>query len=381
MRSLRVVPPSELNVAEDGSYDIPDPSSSTGRTSSDTDPSRGGIVVQAEDGERFQLTLDDALRSVLGPVAPVAVPAPEPAAAPRPRPASSHPLSPREIQTRVRAGESAQDLADDSATPMDKIMLFAYAVLEERSRVADEARRARARRDGDGNLVPFGETVDSRFAAHAIEPQSVEWDSFRRPDGSWVVSAAWTADGTERHAHWAFSLTARTVLPLDQVSSDLLSDRPLTPVVQVVPDRGSIPLVELYDQEAPDAAGYTAPSPPAGWLRPGSAGASSRQPADTDDHPRLPLRLAEPWSYGGRSDDELDAGTTSDLEEPSATADAEQDDAGQTGKLDDLFGGDVIDEQPAPATPQAGGRSRSARSQSKVPRWDDILLSTRRKND
>ena len=365
MRSLRVVPPSELNVAEDGSYDIPDPSSSTGRAStgrasSDTDPSRGGIVVQAEDGERFQLTVDDALRSAVGPIAPAAVAEPEPAPAPRPRPVSSHPLSPREIQTRVRAGESAQDLADDSATPMDKIMRFAYAVLEERSRVADEARRARARRDGDGNLVPFGETVDGRFAAHAIEPQSVEWDSFRRPDGSWVVSAAWTADGTERHAHWAFSLTARTVLPLDQVSSDLLSDRPLSPVVQVVPDRGTTPLVELYDQEAPDAAGYTAPSPPAGWLRPGSSGAAPRVPADTDDHPRLPLRLAEPWSYGGRSETAQDARATSSDEDPSDASDTEDVAPGANTKLDDLFGGAVGDDSVPPTTPSNNGRSGHA---------------------
>ena len=318
MRSLRVVPRSELTAAEDGSYDIPDPSSIG--AAAGTDPSSGGIVVQAEDGERFQLSLDDALRAAVGPTVVQRPAASEPVAKPRPRPTSTHPLTPREIQTRVRAGESAQELADDSGTPMDKIMRFAYAVLEERSRVADEARRARARRDGDGNLVPFGETVDSRFAAHAIEPQSVEWDSFRRPDGSWVVSAAWTTDGTERHAHWAFSLTARTVLPLDQVSSDLLSDRPLQPVVRAVPAQGATPLVELYDQEAPEPGGYTAPAPPAGWLRPGSA-ATAQGTDEVEDHPRLPLRLAEPWAYGGRPKSaDADDPAETETERPTTTS-------------------------------------------------------------
>ena len=232
MRSLRVVPPGELAPAEDGSDVSADPAGAAQSTS--TQGSGDAIVVEADDGEQFQLTFDDAGREALR-AAVGSPPAPEPSPA-RGRVGQGHPLSPREIQTRVRAGESAQDLADDSGTSMDKIMRFAYAVIEERSRVADEARRARARRDGDGNLVPFGETVDARFTAASIEPQSVEWDSFRRPDGSWVVSAAWTTDGTERIAHWAFSLTARTVLPLDQISSDLLSDRPLRPVVRVVPD-------------------------------------------------------------------------------------------------------------------------------------------------
>lgn len=402
MRSLRVVPLGELAPAEDGSDKIADPTGAAQATS--TQGSGDAIVVEAEDGEQFQLTFDDAGREALR-AAVGSLPTPDPAPA-RGRKGQGHPLSPREIQTRVRAGESAQDLADDSGTSMDKIMRFAYAVLEERSRVADEARRARARRDGDGNLVPFGETVDSRFTAASIEPQSVEWDSFRRPDGSWVVSAAWTTDGTERIAHWAFSLTARTVLPLDQVSSDLLSDRPLRPVVRVVPDASQdAPAAELYDQEAPQAGGYTAPAPPTGWLRgPGTASAvSGPTPSATDDapptnpappaksaaahNPPLPLRLADPWPG-----DDAD-GAPPAIEDTATPGDdmdgegVEGIDVGEDTRLDELFDDDFIDDQPgeaaAPAQPPpvSSGRSRSSRSQSKVPRWDDILLSTRRKND
>ncbi len=411
MRSLRVVPPGELAPGEDGASETADPADAAQTTS--TQGSGDAIVVEAEDGEQFQLTFDEAGREALR-AAVGFPPAPEPAAAPaRGRTGNGHPLSPREIQTRVRAGESAQDLADDSGTSMDKIMRFAYAVIEERSRVADEARRARARRDGDGNLVPFGETVDARFTAASIEPQSVEWDSFRRPDGSWVVSAAWTTDGTERIAHWAFSLTARTVLPLDQVSSDLLSDRPLRPVVRMVPDAAQdAPAPELYDQEAPHPGGYTAPAPPTGWLRgqsAASAGATAVAPAAAPPadagparsssasavvppavhNPPLPLRLAEPWSGDDAESESAaieDIGTTADDMDGAGVDGIE---VGEDTRLDELFDDDFIDDRPnapagaaAEAAPKASsGRSRSSRSQSKVPRWDDILLSTRRKND
>src|ERR1700709_1812685 len=135
MRSLRVVPPGELAPAEDGPDESADPPGAATGTS--TQGSGGTIVVEAEDGERFQLTFDDAGREALR-AAVGSPPAPEPPPS-RGRTGSGHPLSPREIQTRVRAGESAQDLADDSGTSMDKIMRFAYAVIEERSRVADEA--------------------------------------------------------------------------------------------------------------------------------------------------------------------------------------------------------------------------------------------------
>ena len=439
MRSLRVVPPGELDVADDGSYEV-GPSALAGQTGR---RAAEGIVVEAEDGERFQLSLDEALREAVGPAVAVLT-TPQAAADPeaanatrsRPRTPSPHPLSPREIQTRIRAGESAQELAEDSGTEMDKIMRFAYAVLEERARVADEARRARARRDGDGNLVPFGETVDGRFAVHDIEPQSVEWDSFRRPDGSWVVTAAWTADGTERHAHWAFSLTARTVLPLDQVSSDLLSDRPLRPAVRAVPLPETGPAGELYDQEAPDSAGYAATTPPIGWLRNSSATSTSAGAASTStasnpaasnpaaststawtpasststawtpaargtrdepaNHPRLPLRLAEPWSEdaapAGDRSGRRHARAEDDPIEDSANTEADTDGEGVDGidvggdtKLGELFHDDIVDDNPpaddAPAASSSSGRTRASRSQSKVPRWDDILLSTRRKND
>ena len=490
MRSLRVVPPGELPAAEGESGVGVDPADSAGATSA---PGTGdAIVVEAEDGERFQLTLDEALRDAVGPSEPAA-PSPEHprGGAGRGPSGTGTPLTPREIQTRVRAGESAQDLADDSGTSIDKIMRFAYAVLEERSRVADEARRARARRDGDGNLVPFGETVDSRFAAASIVPQSVEWDSFRRPDGSWVVSAAWSTDGTERHAHWAFSLTTRTVLPLDQVSSDLLSDRPLRPVVRAVPDAAdaAASAAELYDQEAPQASNYpappsigrprgttstaasangapgkSAPGKPApgkpapgksapGKSAPGNAASANAQPGNTAPasgtpgnaasanaapgnaasanaapgnaasanaapgnaasangapansssaaavpppaavhNPPLPLRLADPWDGGGGRGDS-DTAASPAIEDTATTGDdmdgegVDGIDVGDDTSLDELFDDDFIDDQPGqpaaapPAPPVSSGRSRSSRSQSKVPRWDDILLSTRRKND
>lgn len=407
MRSLRVVPSGEPPTASD-SDDSPGSDDSAGTPAavapSGAEPTPGtgdAIVVEAEDGERFQLTLDEALRGAVGAAEPVATPAP-----PRRAAGNGTPLTPREIQTRVRAGESPQDLADDSGTSLDKIMRFAYAVVEERARVADEARRARARRDGDGNLVPFGETVDSRFTAASIVAQSVEWDSFRRPDGSWVVSAAWATDGTERRAHWAFSLTTRTVLPLDQVSSDLLSDRPLRPVVRAVPDAGDVDqnaAAELYDQEAPHAGAYSAP-PPVGWVRASSSDAAA--PAN----PPLPLRLAEPWSQDSARAgvwDSVGAGSGGDDDRRPAsppvedTVPTEHDmdgegvdgiDVGGDSKLDELFDDDFIDDDrsrgssaaaavAAPAPPVSGGRSRGSRSQAKVPRWDDILLSTRRRTD
>jgi len=265
-------------------------------------------------------------------------------------------LSPREIQVRVRAGEDPEELAADTGASLSRIMRFADAVVAERVRVADEARRSRARRDGDGVLVPFGETVDHRFSFHGIDLNAVRWDSFRRQDGTWVVSATWSSEGIERRARWAFSLGTRTLLPADEAAADLLSDRPLRPIVQAVPDvsaddadvdTGRLPRIvpgnEVYDQEA--EALYTAEPLEAEPRRP---------------EPMPALRLADPLPIFGDVDpDEDDIIPFDSSEEPVAVA---------------------TPEPPVPVR-RGSGRSKAAREQTKIPSWDDILLGVRRKSD
>jgi Protein of unknown function (DUF3071) len=243
------------------------------------------LVVETIDGnEQFSLQLGDDLRSAAGREVrrPARVHAgPEPA------------IRPREIQIRVRGGETAESIAKDAGTTVERVLRFAGPVIEERSRITVEARRARARRSTpEGQLVPFGESVDARFAAHAVDPAQVEWDSYRREDGQWIVSAGWGGGDSDRIARWAFTLTNRTVTPLDETAADLLSDRPIRPTVHAVPDAsaptrdgdtGSPPadVDQLFDQEADPAAAAAA------------AAAAGEPAAGRGSAPSLPLRLAE----------------------------------------------------------------------------------------
>ncbi|MEO7259888.1 MAG: septation protein SepH [Jatrophihabitantaceae bacterium] len=171
------------------------------------------------DGERFALSLDDRLRNVAN--AQPETPAQTPAESSGPVP------TPREIQVRVRAGETAQAVADQAGIPLERVMRFAFPVLQERVRVTDEARRARARRGGDGLLVPFGELLDSRLARHGVDPTSVRWDAYRREDGGWTVTSAFSSHERSVLAKWSFALVNRTVSALDDIAADLLSDRPV----------------------------------------------------------------------------------------------------------------------------------------------------------
>ena len=220
------------------------------------------VVETIEGDEQFSLHIGDELRSAAGTDLPrlaLMQSGPEPT------------IRPREIQIRVRGGETPEAIAEEAGMTVERVLRFAAPVIEERTRITVEARRARARRStAEGQLVPFGDAVDERFAAHGIDPLNVIWDSYRREDGQWVVSAHWHGGDADRIARWAFGLTNRSVTPMDETAADLLSDRPIRPIVHAVPDppeegsepspdavTGPLPVTakfeQLFDQEADPA--------------------------------------------------------------------------------------------------------------------------------
>jgi len=315
-------------------------------------------LLQTTDGEeRFQLLVDPAVRDALGAGGrtdlPRLVPRPEPAPEPAPAVAaqpSADPIGPREIQMRVRAGESPAELAAATGVPLERVMRFAGPVMDERARIADESRRARARRSGEGSdpkVVVFGEAVDQRFAAHGIDLDSVTWDARRRDDGEWLIVATWRGGDGDHSAEWLFSRTSRSVTPMDDAAVDLLSDRPIRPITPPEPVRpslvaapplapgvvafppmpdahtGPLPVVEdVFDQEAPPEGPRTVPP-----LVPAAASFSY-------DEPPLPLGITEPAPRNVRN-------------------------LGVTRR-------DESDEEKA--------------ARARIPSWDDILLGIRRKD-
>lgn len=393
------------------------------------------IVEDAHNGERFGLFLDDPLRGALTSppaAAPVASPAPPafpppafatriapPTAAPSahraaPR-APSQPLTPREIQVRVRAGETPESLAAETGVSPDRIVRFAYAVLEERSRVGAEARRARTRRGGpEGEMLPFGEVVDARFEEHGISAQEISWDAIREGDGPWTVIARWRSGDLESSARWSFLLGARTVVPDDDTAMELLSDRPvqrhqgvpLTMVAVPEPETGdddagnlrrlpTRPDDQFFDQEAfndgqaPPAP--VAPTPSFGGLRavpnqpPASAtgAAPASPPAVAHQQPSAPPppALGAFFDSGPSHSDPtlpLDLGDTGRLP---FDLPGNQDPPRVLIESDDLIEGDDLPPRAAAGPVEDADAEDESSGRARIPSWDDILLGVRRKRD
>jgi hypothetical protein len=142
-------------------------------------------------------------------------------------------LPPRVIQSRIRAGETPEQVAAASGTRVERIMRFAHPVIQERARVAEQARDARVRLSEGSPTVALQQFMTDRLRLIDPDLEVVAWDAYRSDDGTWQVTVAWRAGDKSGTTRWSFDLPSRTVAPSDAATTDFAEG---TRLVRVVPD-------------------------------------------------------------------------------------------------------------------------------------------------
>jgi len=160
-------------------------------------------------------------------------------------------ISPREIQDRVRAGESAEHVAATAGVPLERVLRFVGPVLREREHVAEQARRARlAGATGPTSLL--ADMVARAAARRGVDADDVEWDSARREDHSWVVSVRWPDDDSA--ATWALDLLRHQAAPLDTAARRISGLDEPPPQAEIRPfTPRAVPALVDGDDDAPVA--------------------------------------------------------------------------------------------------------------------------------
>ncbi len=193
-------------------------------------------------------------------------------------------MRPREIQTRIRAGESIDQIAAASGLPANKVERYAYPVLLERSRTAELAQRAHPVREDGPDVQTLAEVAAHAFGLRGQDYATVTWDSWRGEDGKWVVQLSWQTGRSENHAHWAFHPGAHggTVTPLDEPALDLMDPnapvrplrtvRPVTELARQAMDMAPVRTVEdepeIEQEPVAPVAPVAQPAPPVRASRP-----------------------------------------------------------------------------------------------------------------
>ncbi len=261
-------------------------------------------------------------------------------------------LRPRDIQARIRAGETPESVAHAAGTSVERIMPFAAPVMAERAHMVQRAQLASVRRRAsESGARTLGEAVGAHLRSHNVDPSIVEWDAWRREDGRWTLTGLYDVAGRTGAATFSHDPRGSFVTVDDDDARWLIGDATAAP------------------GEAPDEPAAADDLAAARRRRMGTA-------------PDEELSLGEDAIEMVADDEESATETTMELgetplgaEQPvEAYLDADNDDDVEAADTP----ADAADapEQPPAAEGSGEPRSRPAkkRGRASVPSWDEIMF-------
>jgi hypothetical protein len=133
-------------------------------------------------------------------------------------------LSPRDIQARIRAGETADEVARIAGVQVDRVLRYAGPVLQERAMLAQHARRTKLK--GQEKNATLAQVVDARLAQHGVDAEKISWDAYRREDGTWRIIAIWPSGKATAQAVWELDKARQLVTAHDDMAQYLCAERP-----------------------------------------------------------------------------------------------------------------------------------------------------------
>jgi len=204
------------------------------------------LVGRSEDGQNLDLTdslgnkysirIGDTLRATvnqprLSSVAPI-----------DDRPT----ISVKDIQARLRGGESMDSISRTTDWPLEKIEKFAGPILQERAYIISQALKTPLKREAGAPTLE--ETMWQTLGAHGVELEQAEWNIHRRPDGQWTIVLHYPSRDGLNTAQWNFD-SSRGVLLSEDDSAKWISGEDRDPRQnRTTPTHGMV-----YNHENPPA--------------------------------------------------------------------------------------------------------------------------------
>jgi hypothetical protein len=322
----------------------------------------GALLAVSEGGERFRIPIDGVLQAKLREAQPSS--------------SAGRTISPREIQTKIRSGLTAEEVAESTGMNLEHVRRYEGPVLAEREFIVSTALAVPVRTALDAAAAPstFGSVIDERL--ESANAAGATWSAWKDQAGEWVVRLLFTADRVDHDARWTFDPKKHALSPSNAEAVTLsqqgeasgvliprlravgLFDRPTDStrfdsdafvIENDIEVTVSVP-VDASEDEAP-AQSQTADLLEALRRRRGEREtAIYEEPHPASDHPSTGIRLVEV-------------------------------------PLDDLF---ETDPEPEPApesapTPQSWTSpqptTRAKRGRVSMPSWDDIVFGTKPDDD
>ncbi len=246
-------------------------------------------------GDEFTLEIDARLRAALG-LSPGGQPATRPEnPVPKVETKMDSMLRPRDIQARIRAGETPEAVAAAAKTTVEKVMPYAAPVLSEREHVAERSLRSSIRRpssEAPHGARTLGEAITGHLHERNIDPEIVAWDAWRREDGRWALTGRFSVQGRDGLAELTFDQPGNFVVLDNDDARWLVGDVP-DPVADPEPGPGlrRLSAVPADDQPGVDESDLAEEAADAAALDDDSDDDSDDDDADpAPEPPRRPVK-------------------------------------------------------------------------------------------
>jgi len=216
-------------------------------------------------------------------------------------------------------------VAAETGWPLDKVTRYAQPLLGERAYVAEQAARVEISRSRGG--ATLHESVCVRLQ---VDPDTtvVSWDSYRSPEGRWIVTAFHDGGSV---GTWVFDEVGHTVSPQDESARALMGGGPT-----IVTDDSS---------EQTAAADQTVATE-----REPEVDAGEEPEETTAPRPRLVSVTSDPTAAETSSTDQQELIAESDVPD-------------------------------APPVARREKRSKGKRGRASMPSWDEILFGASKQTD
>lgn len=176
------------------------------------------LTLADSQGGEFTVRISDTLRATVNQPRLTSVVSPD----------DSEVMSVREIQRRLRAGETMDAIARDGRVSVDKVERFAGPILQERVYILDQAFLVVLRKESAREQETFLELVTARLAPRGIDSDSLSWNSWRLDDGTWTIELSYPNRDGQGNATWNFDLNRRLIVATNENARWMLGQEPAT---------------------------------------------------------------------------------------------------------------------------------------------------------
>ena len=166
------------------------------------------------EGNNYSLRISDTLRATVNQPRLTSVPAVD----------APETMSVKEIQRRLRAGESFEQIAREGQISVDKVERFSGPIMQEREYILDRARELIMRKDAHRSDLTFADVVIAKLAPRGVDTDALSWNTWRLADGTWHIELRYPNRDGNGLATWNFDLARRALDASDDNGAWLIDE-------------------------------------------------------------------------------------------------------------------------------------------------------------